>query len=53
MSQVVENGTAAKKIRSTSSRKSKEKYTKEQYLEWFTLMLRIRKFEEKALQIQN
>lgn len=32
------------------SRKKKLAYSKEQYLEWYTLMLRIRKFEQKALQ---
>lgn len=31
------------------SRKKKTSYSKEQYLEWYTLMLRIRKFEQKAL----
>lgn len=30
-------------------RKKKPAYSKEQYLEWYTLMLRIRKFEQKAL----
>ncbi|MFK7978529.1 MAG: pyruvate dehydrogenase (acetyl-transferring) E1 component subunit alpha [Saprospiraceae bacterium] len=51
MAQVVENGTATSK-RKTSTRKTKKvKYTKEQYIEWFTLMFRIRKFEEKALQM--
>lgn len=32
-----------------ASRKKKSSYSKEQYLEWYTLMLRIRKFEQKAL----
>ncbi len=32
-----------------ASRKKKTSYSKEQYLEWYTLMLRIRKFEQKAL----
>lgn len=32
-----------------ASRKKKTTYSKEQYLEWYTLMLRIRKFEQKAL----
>lgn len=36
------------KTRATS-RKKKPAYSKEQYLEWYTLMLRIRKFEERAL----
>lgn len=35
----------------TKKRAAKQKpaYSKEQYLEWYTLMLRIRKFEQKAL----
>lgn len=33
----------------TVNRKKKTSYSKEQYLEWYTLMLRIRKFEQKAL----
>lgn len=32
-----------------ASSKKKSTYSKEQYLEWYTLMLRIRKFEQKAL----
>ncbi|MEL6970644.1 MAG: pyruvate dehydrogenase (acetyl-transferring) E1 component subunit alpha [Bacteroidota bacterium] len=32
-----------------ATRKKKPAYSKEQYLEWYTLMLRIRKFEQKAL----
>ena len=32
-----------------ATRKKKTSYSKEQYLEWYTLMLRIRKFEQKAL----
>lgn len=51
MAEVVENGTATKKKKTTTRRTKKPTYTKEQYLEWFTLMLRIRKFEEKALQM--
>lgn len=35
------------KKKATSKKKST--YSKEQYLEWYTLMLRIRKFEQKAL----
>ena len=31
------------------SKKTATTYSKEQYLEWYTLMLRIRKFEQKAL----
>ncbi|MGH1437606.1 MAG: pyruvate dehydrogenase (acetyl-transferring) E1 component subunit alpha [Lewinella sp.] len=38
---------APTKKRATS--KKKPTYSKEQYLEWYTLMLRIRKFEQKAL----
>ena len=33
------------------SKKSKKKYSKETYIEWFKLMFKIRKFEEKALQM--
>lgn len=33
----------------TTRRSKKPIYSKEQYLEWYTLMLRIRKFEERAL----
>lgn len=40
--------TTTSKKRSTT-RKKKVSYSKEQYLEWYTLMLRIRKFEERAL----
>jgi pyruvate dehydrogenase E1 component alpha subunit len=32
------------------SKKQKPSYSKEQYLEWYELMLRIRRFEESALQ---
>ena len=32
-------------------KKSKKSYSKEQYLEWYKLMFKIRKFEEKALQM--
>ncbi len=38
---------APTKKRATSKKKST--YSKEQYLKWYTLMLRIRKFEQKAL----
>ena len=45
--------TADPKAASTTAKKNgvaKElKYSKEQYLEWYTLMLRIRRFEERAL----
>ena len=47
---VVENGTTTGKKRTSTRKTKKATYTKEQYLEWYTLMLRIRKFEEKALQ---
>lgn len=40
--------TAAPKKKRTTRRK-KPAYSKEQYLEWYELMLRIRKFEERAL----
>lgn len=40
--------TVAKNVKS-KSRSKKVSYSKEQYLEWYTLMLRIRRFEEKAL----
>lgn len=33
------------------SKKSKKKYDKKTYIEWFKLMFKIRKFEEKALQM--
>lgn len=43
--------TTAKKTttRRKTTAKSKLKYSKEQYLEWYELMLKIRKFEERAL----
>jgi pyruvate dehydrogenase E1 component alpha subunit len=42
--------TATEKKKTTSRKKTtKNKYSKEQYLEWYELMLRIRKFEERAL----
>lgn len=34
----------------SKSKKQKPSYSKEQYLEWYELMLRIRRFEESALQ---
>lgn len=40
--------TAAPKKKRTT-RKKKPTYSKEQYLKWYELMLRIRKFEERAL----
>jgi len=41
----------AKKKRATKKApaKSKAKYSKKQYLDWFTIMYRIRKFEERTL----
>ncbi|MGB3799193.1 MAG: thiamine pyrophosphate-dependent enzyme, partial [Lewinella sp.] len=45
--------SAQPKAKSTTAKENgvaKElKYSKEQYLEWYTLMLRIRRFEERAL----
>ena len=41
------NGTAKSNGRKSSTKKSK--FSKETYLEWYTLMLRIRKFEEATL----
>jgi pyruvate dehydrogenase E1 component alpha subunit len=41
--------TAASTKKKQAPRKKKSAYSKEQYLEWYTLMLRIRKFEQKAL----
>ena len=38
-----------KKATTRKSRAKKPKYSKEQYLEWYELMFRIRKFEERAL----
>ena len=40
--------TVAKNKKRTT-RKKKPSYSKEQYLEWYELMLRIRRFEERAL----
>ena len=42
--------TATKK-KSTRGSNKKASYSKEQYIEWYTLMLRIRKFEEMALRM--
>ena len=39
--------TPAKK--STSKAKSKSKYSKKQYLSWFEIMYRVRRFEERTL----
>ena len=47
MSQTVENKTSKKSGRSGKSKSAQ--YSKEQYLEWYELMLRIRRFEERAL----
>jgi pyruvate dehydrogenase E1 component alpha subunit len=41
--------TATEKKKTTRKKPSKAKYSKEQYLEWYELMLRIRRFEERAL----
>ena len=45
--------TAQPKAKSTTAKQNGVakglKYSKEQYLEWYTLMLRIRRFEERAL----
>jgi len=41
--------TATEKKKTTRKKSSKPKYSKEQYLEWYELMFRIRKFEERAL----
>ncbi|WP_282782041.1 pyruvate dehydrogenase (acetyl-transferring) E1 component subunit alpha [Phaeodactylibacter xiamenensis] len=42
--------TATEKKKTTRKPRSKKpKYSKEQYLEWYELMFRIRKFEERAL----
>jgi pyruvate dehydrogenase E1 component alpha subunit len=48
-----EKTTKQKESKSTTAKKNGVakglKYSKEQYLEWYTLMLRIRRFEERAL----
>ncbi len=46
---VAEKSAAAKKAAAKKNNSKKAEYSKEQYLEWYELMLRIRKFEEKAL----
>ena len=51
MAQVVENVVPTQEKKAQTKKATTNKYTKEQYLEWFTLMFRIRKFEEKALQM--
>lgn len=38
-----------KKKKTSSKRSQKSKYSKETYLKWYKLMLRIRRFEERAL----
>jgi pyruvate dehydrogenase E1 component alpha subunit len=38
-----------KKVTKKAPAKAKAKYSKKQYLDWFTIMYRIRKFEEKTL----
>ncbi len=40
---------AAKKTTAKKAATKKTKYSKDQYLQWYELMLRIRRFEEKAL----
>lgn len=45
MSEVIEKSTAKKK----AAKKSNNTYSKEQYLEWFNIMLRVRRFEEATL----
>jgi len=47
MAQVVEK----QKVTKSKGNSKAVNYSKEQYLEWYRLMLRIRKFEEKALQM--
>lgn len=43
------NSTTAKKSSSRQSRKNKQVFSKETWLGWYELMLRIRRFEERAL----
>ena len=43
--------SVAEKKKTGKSASAAPAYSKEQYLEWYTLMLRIRRFEEKALQM--
>ncbi len=43
--------TATEKKKSTKKKDKKQEYSKEQYLNWYELMLRIRRFEERALQM--
>lgn len=40
-----------KKKKAPSKRTSKPRYTKQNYLDWYEMMLRIRRFEEKALML--
>ncbi len=46
---VAEKKTASKKATPKRTTVKKAKYSKDQYLSWYESMLRIRKFEEKAL----
>lgn len=46
---VAEKRTSSKRSTTKKSTAKKSKYSKKQYLEWYELMLRIRRFEEKAL----
>ncbi len=41
--------TATQKKQKSSGRKKKPTYSKEQYLQWYEMMVRIRRFEERAL----
>ena len=41
--------TATEKKKTTRKKSAKAVYSKEQYLKWYELMLRIRRFEERAL----
>lgn len=43
--------TATEKKKSTKKKGKTPEYSKEQYLSWYELMLRIRRFEERALQM--
>ncbi len=51
MAQVVEKEKLNNNGDTSRRKTSSAKYSKEMYLEWFKLMFRIRKFEEKALQM--
>ena len=51
MAQVVEKQTVKTKSKAANKKTSKASYSKEMYLEWYRLMFKIRKFEEKSLQM--